>query len=138
MEPVRRLARAPRLWWASAGLVATGAIAYLLTHDPYRPGSYPACVLLGTTGFYCPACGGTRASYDLLHGDVGAAFARHPLVPPLFLVVVIWLAWRMVCGPRSTARHRALPAWVPVALGVAVLVFGVVRNVPGWAWLSPA
>jgi hypothetical protein len=31
-----------------------------------------------------------------------------------------------------------MPTWLPVALGVATLVFGVLRNIPGWDWLSPA
>jgi hypothetical protein len=74
----------PRLWWAVAGAAAgAGGLAWLATHDPNTPGHYPACFLLSTTGYYCPACGGTRATYDLLHGDVAGAFARHPVVPVL-------------------------------------------------------
>lgn len=140
--PVGAAARAvPRaLVWATAGVsaaLATGATAYLLTHDPHVPGSYPRCVLLSVTGLWCPACGGTRAAYDLLHGDVAGAFAVNPLVPVLLVVAVALVARAMWRRRRPVAHPRPMPVWVPVGIGVAVLVFGVLRNVPGWTWLSP-
>jgi len=44
----------------------------------------------------------------------------------------------MIQRRRPLHARRALPTWVPVAVGVGILVFGVLRNVPGWTWLSPA
>lgn len=126
--------------WAGGAVgaaVATGATAYLVTHDPHVAGSYPRCVLLSVTGLWCPACGVTRAAYDLLHGDVAGAFARNPVVP-LLAMLTIALVVRAVWRRRTAGRtRRPLPVWVPVGIGVAVLVFGVLRNVPGWTWLSP-
>ena len=131
------------LLWTTAGVGAaltTGATAYLLSHDPHVAGSYPSCLLLTTTGLYCPACGGTRAVYDLLHGDVAGAFARNPLVPVLLALTVVLLgraAWRRRGSAAARPGRRPMSVWVPVGIGVAVLVFGVLRNVPGWTWLSP-
>lgn len=128
----------PRVWWAAAGVAGAGGVAWLLTHDPNEPGHYPACVLLQATGLYCPACGGTRATYDLLHGDVAGAFARNPLVPPLYLAVALYVAFRLVRARRGRPVRTTVPNWLPVALGVAVIAFGVLRNIPGWDALSPA
>lgn len=122
----------------AVGAAAASAVAYVATHDPHVAGNYPACTLLTLTGFYCPACGGTRAAYDLLHGDVAGAFARNPAVPLLVMAAVVWLAYRVVVHRRPGRRARPMPTWLPVALGVATLVFGVLRNIPGWDWLSPA
>jgi hypothetical protein len=131
--------RRPGVGFAAAGAVAAaGALAYLGTHDPHVAGSYPACVLYSATGLYCPACGGTRATYDLMHGDVAEAFARNPAVPLLVVAVVAWVVYRVAHRRRSGTAAPALPAWVPVAIAVSALVFGVLRNVPGWDWLSPA
>ena len=113
-------------------------LAYLGTHDPHVAGSYPQCVLYSLTGIYCPACGGTRAAYDLLHGDVAGAMARNPAVPMLLVAVLLLLAYRITYRRRHGTAAPAVPAWVPVGIAVAALVFGVLRNIPGWDWLSPA
>ncbi|MBD3785170.1 MAG: DUF2752 domain-containing protein [Micrococcales bacterium] len=131
-------ALSPRAWWAGAVVAAAGSLAWLATHDPNVPGHYPGCLLQQATGLYCPACGGTRATYDLLHGDVAGAFARHPLVPPLYLLVAVYLGYRLMRRAQGRPVRLVIPNWLPVAVGVAVLVFGVARNVPGWDFLSPA
>ena len=119
-----------------AGLAA-GALLYVV--DPNRPGHYPTCPFLALTGLDCPGCGALRATHDLLHGDLTGALARNPLavlaVPYLVLAFVTWVLRRTGCpAPRSTQ----LPAWTIWALLVLVLAFGVLRNLPGFAFLSPA
>ncbi|WP_030528512.1 DUF2752 domain-containing protein [Phycicoccus jejuensis] len=128
----------PRVWWGAAGVAVAGGAAWLATHSPYEAGHYPGCVLYAATGLYCPACGGTRATYELLHGHVGAAFERHPLVPPLYLAVVLYLGYRLLRARQGRPVRTIVPNWLPVAFGVAVLVFGVGRNLPGAEFLSPA
>lgn len=133
-----RAALAPSAWlWGGAAALVAGGAAYLGTHDPHVPGAYPPCVLLSITGFYCPACGGTRAAYDLLHGDVAGAFARNPAVPVLLVLTVVGLGVR-VWRRRSGREVRPVSVWVPVAIALALLVFGILRNLPGWDFLSPA
>ena len=131
--------RRPGAGFVAAGAVAAaGGLAYLGTHDPHVAGSYPACILYSLTGIYCPACGGTRAAYDLMHGDVAGAFARNPAVPLLLVVVLVWVGYRVTYRRRHGTKAPAVPSWVPVAIAVSALVFGVLRNIPGWDWLSPA
>ena len=131
--------RRPSPWWAVGGAtVAAGALAYVGTHDPHVAGAYPACVLYSLTGLYCPACGGTRATYDLLHGDLAGAFGRNPAVPLLLVAVIAWAGYRFGYRRRHGTAAPVAPAWAPLAIAMATLVFGVLRNVPGWDWLSPA
>ena len=131
--------RRPGAGFVVAGSVAAaGGLAYLGTHDPHVAGSYPACILYSLTGLYCPACGGTRAAYDLMHADVAGAFARNPAVPLLLVRCCVWVGYRVTYRRGTAPRRPPCPSWVPVTIAVAALVFGVLRNIPGWDWLSPA
>jgi hypothetical protein len=122
----------------AGSVAAAGGLAYLGTHDPHVAGSYPACILYSLTGIYCPACGGTRAAYDLMHADVAGAFARNPAVPLLLVALLVWVGYRVTYRRRHGTKAPAVPSWVPIAIAVSALVFGVLRNIPGWDWLSPA
>ncbi len=71
---------------ASAIILAVAG-GWVLYHYPPAPGSfYPHCVFHDATGLDCPGCGTTRALYQLLHGNVGAAFRLNAMLFPLMLV----------------------------------------------------
>jgi hypothetical protein len=120
----------------AAGLAAS---ATLFAIDPNQPGHYPTCPFLATTGWYCPGCGALRSLHDLLHGDLAGALARNPMtlvaVPYLLLA---WVTWVLRSTGRPAPRSTSLPTWTIWLLLGAVVAFGVLRNLPGWAWLSPA
>jgi hypothetical protein len=124
-----------------AGVVSAGlaAGATLLIVDPNQPGHYPTCPFLATTGWYCPGCGSLRAVHDLLHGDLAGALARNPMMvlalPYLLLAAVTWL---LRATGRPAPRSTSLPAWVIWLILGGVIAFGVLRNLAGWTWLSPA
>lgn len=50
------------------------------------------CLIRGSIGIPCPACGLTRAYKQLLGGNVVAAFEAHPLflLPIIILIVVLF------------------------------------------------
>lgn len=115
-------------------LTATSVVALV---DPHASGRYPTCPLLALTGLYCPFCGGLRAVHDVANLDLVGAMERNPVVVlGLPVVAVAWLLWAQ---RAFTGRRLVVP---PAVLGPAVIVllvvFGVLRNVPGWTWLSPA
>lgn len=120
------------------GLAGAAAAATLYAVDPNQPGHYPTCPFLALTGWYCPGCGALRAMHDLLHLDPGAALARNPLtvlaVPYLLVAGGFWV---LRLTGRPAPRSTALPPWVLWTLLSVVLAFGVLRNLPGWTWLSP-
>jgi len=123
---------------AAVTAAAVGAATALATVDPNQPGHYPGCPFLLVSGLYCPGCGSLRAVHDLLHADLAGALARNPLavaaVP--FLVYALVAAWAAALGRRPPSL-TTVPAPVIWGLLVVVVAFGVLRNVPGWSWLSP-
>ncbi len=126
----------PVLTVAAAGLAAA---ATLYVVDPNEPGHYPTCPFLATTGLYCPGCGALRGIHDLLHGDVAGALARNPMtVLAVPYLLAAWVAWALRAAGRPVPRSTSLPPWTLWLLLGLVVAFGVLRNVPGWDWLSPA
>lgn len=125
---------------ALPALVAAAALlaaATLHVVDPNEPGNYPLCPFLALTGWYCPGCGSLRAVRALAVLDLAAAWARNPLTTLAVLGLVVWfLTWvrrRWLDRPRRSLP----PAWTVYGLAVLVVLFGVVRNLPGMALLSP-
>ena len=88
----RLWARSPR--WTAPLLVLVcfgGGVAYTLGAHPTGIGAFdsPTCLVKLTTGFDCPGCGGTRAFYYLLHGNVPAAARSH--IMAVFAAPFTWL-----------------------------------------------
>ena len=124
-ERTRRLA-AP----LAAGAVAVAAAGLVGAVDPHEPGRYPVCPFLMLTGLPCPGCGGLRAAHDLVTGDLAGAVGHNALaVAAVPLLAALWLSWL-----RRAARGRP-PRPLPAAAGVAVIavvvLFGLLRLVPG-------
>jgi Protein of unknown function (DUF2752) len=120
---------------AAAALVATGYVAAV---DPNVTGHYPTCPFLALTGWYCPGCGALRAVHALAHGDLMTALARNPFaVVALGYAVVSWALW-LDRTARGRPRRWLAPPWVLYGALAAILIFWVLRNLPGWTWLSPA
>lgn len=90
--------------------------------------------LFALTGLWCPLCGGTRMGAELLHGQVGAAFAFNPLAfIGLIVAVAVGVSWTVesLGGPgwRPPAQLRRLTStqiWIIV--GLIALVFMIARN----------
>lgn len=119
------------------GVSALGVCAVVFFFNPVQNSFYPVCLFHQLTGWNCPGCGMTRALYALLHGNFYVALRDN-----VFLILTLLLAgarggWMWANQMRGRPAGSFLPAkflWLYLAL---LLVFGVVRNVPGFEWLSP-
>ena len=129
-------ARSP-VWLAPLAVLAcTGAaVGYTLATDPTTAsaGDAPSCLLKYLTGFVCPGCGGTRAAWFLLHGDLPDA-ARHHL---LFVFVVPFLVYMYAAWAARKVFKWRLPEFslrpgVMIAFLAVWGVWSVLRNLP-WA-----
>ncbi|MDB1088621.1 DUF2752 domain-containing protein [Streptomyces sp. ACA25] len=136
-----RAARAAitRLTAPLAALAAAGAAtAWVALTDPNEPGGYPACPVPALTGVFCPGCGGLRSVHALTRGDAAAALSANTLVVAgCAVLAVVWAGW-LVQAVRG--RPLALPDPRPVhfwLLGGLVMLFTVLRNLPGGAALAP-
>ncbi|HEY3534902.1 MAG TPA: DUF2752 domain-containing protein [Pedococcus sp.] len=130
----RSPARTPLLLGAGAAALA-GA---LLLRDPHHSGSWGYCPFLLVTGHPCPACGGLRATHDLLTGDWAAALSSNAYVVLTVVVAATgyaaWLAAALRGRRPSWARHLpTLVAW----WGIGLAVFGVARYLPALSALRP-
>lgn len=132
--------------WIATGcslLVLVILALYLATGDLSKGSRFlPRCGFHELTGLYCPGCGNTRASYALLHGDVGSAIGQNAFfvlsLPFLILGAgKTWYAW------MSNQKIRLLPfrwKWSYSLVIIGVLVaFTILRNVPArpFSWLAP-
>jgi Protein of unknown function (DUF2752) len=132
----RAWARSP-VWLAPAAMLACmgAAAGYTLASHPTEAGAgaAPTCLLKYVTGFDCPGCGGTRAAWYLLHGDVPAAARHHAVfvfaVPFLLYMYVAW-AGRRLFG-WTLPQLRLSPRAIAIFLAVWG-VWSVLRNLP-WA-----
>ncbi len=100
----------------------------------------PPCLILKATGFYCAGCGGQRMIWAALRGDMAGAFRQNPFLfcaLPLTAAYVLAEAVRYVQKKRPLYKSGRFTA-VLGTLAVLALVFTVLRNLPGFAWLGPA
>ena len=96
--------RYPGAALAAALALTVAGLAYLRNTDPRGAGRrLPRCPFNWATGLLCPACGGTRMTYDLMHGDVRAAFRDNSF---LFLASPYALA---LAAHRACAAARGRP-----------------------------
>jgi hypothetical protein len=141
--PDRVAPRSTRDWRALVlptivALPSVGGIGVVAAVDPNQPGHYPTCPFLALTGLYCPGCGALRAVHDLAHGDLAGALARNPLAVAALAVLLVAFGFWTRRAWRGQPRSWDPPQWLLTASLAVVLVFAVLRNVPGWTWLSPA
>lgn len=94
----------------------------------------PPCMFHVVTGWHCPGCGGTRCALALCRGDWAAAFGFHPLAAVVLPLVLLWTVGELVAGLTGWRVPQWRLSWRwGAALGVLLVLFGIVRNLP-WTW----
>ncbi|WP_083826477.1 DUF2752 domain-containing protein [Hoyosella subflava] len=120
---------------AIAGLALAGGLGagcvYLWAFSPHESGSlYPPCPTKLVTGFDCPGCGALRMGHDLLRGDLAAAAHDNLFLLVLLPIAAAWGAWFWL--QRRRGRRPSLPVRSLITVVVIAVVWGVVRNLPGF------
>lgn len=94
------------------------------------------------TGYYCPGCGGTRATYALLHGKIITSLYYHPIVV-YGVVVGGWFMISQTIERLSRGklcvgmRYRDLYLWIALAIAIVnCLVKNLVLAITGIALLG--
>jgi hypothetical protein len=124
-------------WQRAAPLLGGVALAaagtYVALNDPAAVGSrFPTCAFHSLTGLWCPGCGLTRGTHQLLNGNLPAALSYNIFTPlVLGAIVITWALWarRAWAGP-TVSLSTSLPRWWGTALAATLVVYGVARNVP--------
>lgn len=118
--------------WTVVALAMVPVAAVLRAAWPAMAERMPECSVRRWTGLHCPGCGGTRCTARLLEGDLAGAFAMNAAVTVIalscggLLLAGVWREWR---GASSVLRVPAAWLW---SLAWLVVVFALVRNLPGW------
>jgi hypothetical protein len=119
------------------GATAIGVGTMVFLFNPSTHPFYPVCLFHALTGLNCPGCGVTRSLYALLHGNVRLAFKDNALFVMTLAALAVWGAWlilRKVKNEPVTLNFSLKYLWTFL---VVAFVFAVVRNLPGFEWLSP-
>ncbi|AMW20840.1 MULTISPECIES: DUF2752 domain-containing protein [Mycobacteroides] len=117
----------------AVGAAAVAGCAAIWLGDPTTPGGVlPVCPFKALTGLDCPACGGLRMVYSLMHGDVLAALRYNAVA----LVALGFLAVCFVAWTRSRWRGATdwsppwLRGWVASIILVVFVAWFVIRLIP--------
>lgn len=105
--------------------------------DPSAHHIYPVCQFHRLTGLNCPGCGGTRALYALLHGDFSTALRDNALAVAGLAATAARGGWFALNRLRGRPNGEFFPARYLLPLLVIMGVFGLLRNLPAFAFLSP-
>jgi hypothetical protein len=122
-------------------VVARAGAALAAAHvvrDPPVGGSWGRCPFLLLTGVPCPACGGLRATNDLLHGQLAdAVHSNLYAVGSAGLAMVAFAVWTVAAASGRPVPLRRHSTTLLVAWFVGLVVFGLVRLLPGLSALRP-
>jgi hypothetical protein len=96
------------------------------------------CAFHLITGLYCPSCGAGRMFISLAHFDFYQAFRYNPLIfIALPFLIGIFARYQIgyIRGKRITIGKFELVFFI--FLVVALMVFGILRNIPQFSFLAP-
>jgi hypothetical protein len=137
-RPRRRPPLAPAAPALAVAAAAAAAVSYVALVDPNEPGHYPLCPFRSLTGYYCPGCGSLRMVHAAAHGHLGEAFGRNPLAFAMLPVLgYAWVRWAVAAARGRRPRFDLFRSWLVWAFIALVLVFWLVRNLPGGHALAP-
>ena len=97
------------------------------------------CVSRELTGLYCSGCGMTRAVLSLLKLDFYQAFrynAFSVILIPILFFYFYGEVYAYCFNEKNFIAHK-IPMMFWVVIIVLMLIYGVLRNIPYFAFLAP-
>lgn len=122
--------------WRCAGILLGIGFAYylLIQFTPF----HLFCLFQRITKLACPGCGITHFLVRLLHFDIPGAVQENVAVAGLILLWGSLLFIRVIWHPKwlqKNGRFERILAYICVVL---LLLFGILRNLPGMEFLLPS
>lgn len=93
------------------------------------------CPIYYITHFYCPGCGITRMFFSILHLEFYQAFRYNPLVFILLILSIIYFILKFIL--KRFNINIKMPEYIWYILLVIIIVYGILRNIPEFSWLTP-
>jgi hypothetical protein len=137
IAPAKALPSNARFAMAVLALAALGVLAVVYFFNPSAHAFYPVCQFHRLTGLNCPGCGATRALYALLHGNSSTAMHDNLLLVAAIPATALRGFWFGLNRLRGRPNGRFFPnsLWIPLLIVMGL--FGVLRNLPMFSFLSP-
>ena len=135
--------RAWRLFWLlNAAALAAAAVVYplMLLLAKQVGGLFRFCLFHDVFHLYCVTCGGTRATWQLLHGDIVAAWHSNAAVLWTYAALAAVDVRALVVLLRGGMHPFRLPHAFWWTLLVAALAYALLRDVClvafRWDWVG--
>ncbi|MEO5716235.1 MAG: DUF2752 domain-containing protein [Luteolibacter sp.] len=132
------------MWWSvSIGAALVLLQMVLVGFELEIRALSPGCFFRKLTGLNCPGCGGTRAFFAFLRGDLVTSLRMNPLFLAASGLGLFFLSLsvmdRTVRGRPGFLNEIRLTATGGWAIGGALVTFWILRNIPAWPFtlLSP-
>ena len=89
-----------------------------------------ACVFHEIFHLYCPGCGGTRAFYYFVHGNVWQSLIHNPFVSYTLVLYSVFMINTFLCRHTKKVGFVGFPITILIYVAIGIL-FGqwIVRNV---------
>lgn len=94
------------------------------------------CPIKTITGYYCPGCGITRLLFSLIKLDFYQAFRYNPLVFILIILTIIYFILKIFLK-MIWKKDLIISQWIYYILIVILIFYGILRNIPGFEYLTP-
>ncbi len=90
----------------------------------------PPCSLHSMTGLYCPGCGGTRACYALMQGNIRDSIILHPMVFYLVTGYAVYMLSHLldILTQGKVRGCYFCPYYWYIGVGILLVQF-VVKNI---------
>lgn len=93
------------------------------------------CPIYYITHLYCPGCGITRMFFAILKLDFYQAFRYNPLVFILLILSIIYFILKLIL--KRFNINIKMTEYIWYILLVIIIVYGILRNIPEFSWLTP-
>lgn len=120
--------------WYRMGLVLIPVLLFLsilLLRMGDRIMAMPqVCSFYNLTGLYCPACGMTRAFYELLHGRILQSLRMNPALMTGLASYLFFMINTTVCLTTKKGGWRSFPITAVIIANLIFMVLQcIVRNI---------
>ena len=122
--------------WRCAGILLGIGFAYylLIQFTPF----HLLCLFQRITKLACPGCGITHFLVRLLHFDIPGAVQENVAVAGLILLWGPLLFIRVIWHPKWLQKNGRFERILACICVVLLLLFGILRNLPGMEFLLPS
>lgn len=113
-----------------------GIVAAVIVGLNYSTGKGIDCPVNAYTGYYCPACGLTRMAVAILKLDFISALRYNPFIlltsPYIAYLGLVGIKQYILFGEFSNKFGKRVYTYV-----IALILFGILRNIDTFSFLAP-